>query len=30
MLAEICDSFTEGFGPADLEDAKKLIEKWNG
>jgi predicted ATPase len=27
MLAAICNWFTEGFDPADLKDAKALLEE---
>jgi hypothetical protein len=30
ILAEIYDSFTEGFGTADLQAAKAVLDKWRG
>ena len=30
MLAEIYNSFTEGFDTADLKDAKALLEELSG
>jgi hypothetical protein len=30
MLADVCNSFTEGFDTADLKDAKALIDDLAG